>query len=148
MVKQLKNENWIKDNLYIDDVLEHYSEEESLRYWGAYQAWQKYEKQGIDAWDYCRVIRVCGMCYVAGYFNLTESLEQSLPIARHLQEEFDSWESLAYDYAYGYQFWAKAESERTIGGIYENLTAMLLVEQGMKEGPFALDFHTKLEKTW
>ena len=120
-------------------------DENQPRYETAYEAYEKYGEAGIDGWDYSRALQILGDCYQAEYINLQECLDMSLPIARKLQETYDSWEGVAESYLYGYSFWKKElptdydSQERW--DIYDEL-------KSMEQGPYTLAYDTVLEDTW
>lgn len=57
------------------------------------------------AWDYCRLIWVSGVSYVAGYLTEEESWERIMPAARALQSNYSSWRDMGEDYLRGRQHW-------------------------------------------
>lgn len=117
-----------------------------LRYRGAYDAYQEFGEKGIDAWDYCRLIRIAGNCYVAGYITLEECMDQCLPVARELQREFDSWEEVNQSYLYGYMYWAQTgDSAETVVEMWGRRERALMQ---LEDGPYSLEFDMELVDTW
>lgn len=81
-----------------------------------YQAYQNCGDVGVKAWDYCRIMQLCGSYYVAGYFSLQESMEVSLATAQLLQAEFLSWDDLLNSYLHGYYYWRGDDPEQDGSG--------------------------------
>lgn len=98
---------------------------------------------GIDGWDYCRIMQLCGNCYYLGYLTLEESLSIQLAVAQIMQMQFDSWTALNDSYYYGYSYYA-------YGSVYVELRKLhydRLMEDA--ESPYnTLDFKMPLEKFW
>lgn len=98
---------------------------------------------GIDAWDYCRIMQLCGGCYYAGYMTLEESLAVQLEVAHAIQDQFDSWQELNDSYYYGYSYWQNSDLAVSVRKMaYDTLMEM-------EDSPFkVLDFNMPLEKFW
>lgn len=79
-----------------------------------YTAYQQCGEAGVKAWDYCRVMQMCGEYYAAGYFSLEETMEVSLAMAQLLQAEYVSWEDMMNSYICGYDYW-RAEDPNVEG---------------------------------
>ena len=60
-------------------------------------------ENGIDAWDYCRIMQLCGSCYYAGFLTLEESLSIQLATAKAIQSQFDSWDTMNASNRYPFQ---------------------------------------------
>ena len=98
---------------------------------------------GIDGWDYCRIMQLCGNCYYLGYFTLEESLSIQLAVAQVMQAQFDSWTALNDSYYYGYSYYAYGSSYVELRKWHYDR----LMEDG--ESPYnTLDFKMPLEKFW
>lgn len=98
---------------------------------------------GIDAWDYCRIMQICGDCYFAGYLTLEECLTIQLATARVIQHEFDSWQEMNDSYYYGYVFWVDDE----FASYFRKAAYDELME--MDDSPYKiLDFDMPLEEFW
>lgn len=98
-------------------------------------------ENGIDAWDYCRIMQISGSCYYAGYITLEECLTIQLATATAIQDEFDSWEAMNASYLEGYGFWYPSAA------IYRAWAYQKLQDE--EDCPFeTLDFNMKLEKFW
>ena len=110
----------------------------------SYTEWfSLYEQYGADAaagWDYSRVMWLLSYYYLAGYYTEEEALDQSLELAKTIQETFDSWDSFMESYFAGYEYWSEESSDER-REIYENL-------KSSSDNPFALDWNTTLEKSW
>lgn len=148
-VKTMEEDGWfeLEKEEAEEQILYETLEEKEYRYEGAYKAYMKFGEKGIDAWDYCRMIRIAGECYVAGYFNLEECMNQCLPIAQQLQEEFDSWEEMNQSYLYGYMYWSKTKED----GHSKAVNMWELEEwrlQTMENGPYELEYDIELTDTW
>lgn len=101
-------------------------------------------ENGIDAWDYCRIMQISGNCYYAGYLTLEECLTIQLATAKVIQDEFDSWDAMNTSYLQGYSYWTYGSSAAYAHRLwaYQDL-------QKESDCPFAtLDFNMKLEKFW
>lgn len=102
-----------------------------------------YEQYGPDAalgWDYSRAMSLLGYYYLAGFYTEEEALDQSLEVAKMIQETFDSWDSFMESYFVGYEYWSEESSDER-RQIYEEIKASA-------DNPFALEWETELEKTW
>lgn len=98
-------------------------------------------ENGIDAWDYCRIMQLSGSCYYAGYITLEECLTIQLATATAIQNEFDSWDTMNDSYLEGYGFWYPSAA------IYREWAYQKLQDE--EDCPFkTLDFNMKLEKFW
>jgi hypothetical protein len=67
-------------------------------------------EKSLYGWDYSRAICLCRWAHVAGYISEEEAWVMIMPLARRLQEKFDSWEDLGRNYLIGRQFWSHAET--------------------------------------
>lgn len=72
---------------------------------GTYYAYNN-AHHGVDAWDYCRCIRLFAFGYMCGYISYDEYLRFSQPLMTKLQEEYFSWKDMYTSYAYGYMIFA------------------------------------------
>ena len=74
-------------------------------------------------------------------------MNQCLPIAQQLQEEFDSWEEINDSYLYGYMYWGKVRDNGNFAAVYTwTKNAEKLME--MPNGPYELDYNLKLKSSW
>lgn len=83
-----------------------YDPDETYRYLGTYFAYNEIGDAGVDAWDYCRCIRLFAFGYICGYISYDEYLMHAAPIAVYLQNEYDSWTEMYQSYYYGYLIFA------------------------------------------
>lgn len=113
---------------------------EAEYYVSMYAMYGQYGSTAILGWDYCVVMELIQYSYLAGFYTETEALERSLIVAQMIQENFDSWDALMESYMNGFEYWAE-ESAVEYRAMYEEL-------KGSEKNPYAVDFHTALEKTW
>jgi hypothetical protein len=73
----------------------------------------KLEKKSLIGWDYSRYVALCGWGVVAGYISETEAWEHIMPVARMVQQTFDSWDDLGANYLVGRRFWSYRQTVRT-----------------------------------
>ena len=118
------------------------------RFTTVYRANKEYEEVGIDAWDYCRAIQVVSTAYYAGYYSLSEAMQQSQLIGKQLQSEYSSWEDVCGSYLYGYIFWQKEDSKNMYGpGAARRMVYEYLLKE--PDNPYAAnDFNKELTDTW
>lgn len=154
-IRKMKKDGYLEQSelSMILDIPDREAKEKDFRYQGAYRAYTELGECGIDAWDYCRAMRLAGLSYVAGYFTIEESLDQCLPIAQQLQKEFDSWEELTDSYRYGYMFWVQSSKKGAWVEykLEKNVDSLLYdAEQVQAEptGPYSYDFDMELVDTW
>lgn len=100
-------------------------------------------ENGIDGWDYCRIMQLCGNCYFLGYITLEESLTIQLAVAQAIQDQFDSWTEINDSYYYGYSYWNYGSYMVSFRkNSYDELMEM-------EDSPYKLlDFNMPLEKFW
>lgn len=98
---------------------------------------------GIDGWDYCRMMQISGNSYFAGFITLEECLSIQLAVACAIQDQFDSWQEINDSYYYGYSYWA-------YGSYMVSLRKTSYDELAAKDdSPWKiLDFNMPLEKFW
>ena len=75
---------------------------------------------GVDAWDYCRCIRLFAFGYICGYISYDEYLIHAAPLAVYLQNEYDSWETMYESYYYGYLIFAGRNKNSSSSVIYSD----------------------------
>jgi hypothetical protein len=80
--------------------------------------------KGLKGWDYSRYVALCGWGYVAGYLSEKEAWDRIMPMARLIQETFDSWEELGRNYLIGRAYWSLAATQRS-GKLYERAVERL-----------------------
>ena len=123
-------------------ILENFdvTQEDAAYYTDVYRMYEEHGEQAVDAWDYCRGLNLLSFYYLAGFYTEEEALDRSLEIAGEVQPLFDSWDDMVECYLRGYEYWA-AQSSDERRGIYEDLLSR-------EDNPYAVDYHTALEKTW
>ena len=141
-----------------DDFMKKYAENKnSYRYQAIYQAYHTYGDKALDAWDYVRELKLLGQSYDCGYISLQERLDQSLPVARKMQSEFDSWSELYQSYVYGYRFWNRTgDIEKAMNAsYYQDNVDILSMEEKDEVSDHSLtkkyklgNYHIKLSNTW
>ena len=100
---------------------------------------QKGSKES-SAWYYGSAIMGLGFFHLAGYYDIDESLDKSLDVARAIQASFKSWDAFAADYLDGYHAWAGDKNDgREV--VYEGLKASAY-------NPYGLAWDMELEKNW
>lgn len=105
-----------------------------------FSLYEQYGENTAAAWDYSRAMWLLSNYYLAGYYTEEEALDQSLTLAKTIQETFDSWDSFMESYFVGYEYWSEESSDER-REIYESL-------KSSSDNPFSLDWNTPLEKTW
>ena len=94
------------------------------------------------AWDYCRLIWVAGVSYVAGYLTEKEAWERIMPAARALQTNYSSWREMGEDYLRGRQYW-NGKRDPQFDAIYK-----LLIDSKNWSSPWNMnDWSTDLSDT-
>lgn len=78
----------------------------------ALKYYSSFGKKSLIGWDYSRYVALCGWGYVAGYLSEQEAWEKMMPVARRLQQTFDSWEDLGNNYIVGRKFWSYRQTVR------------------------------------
>ncbi|WML33588.1 DUF1266 domain-containing protein [Clostridium sp. OS1-26] len=66
---------------------------------------ESYEKQGILAWDLCRICNVAGWGFLAEYITYEEAIEISVQACKLLQENYSSWDDMMESYFLGLLYW-------------------------------------------
>lgn len=124
------------------------SAEEDVAYFTLlFDAYEKFGEDAIKAWDLCRATQLLGMCYVADYYTYEEALEKSLKVAQTIQQTYQSWEDMAQSYLYGYQYWSDDDVTDASSGSYAR-TQVYLELKDLEDGPYSVDWNTKLQKEW
>lgn len=91
-------------------------------------------KKSLLGWDYSRYISLCRWRYPVGYLSREEAWDHIMPVARTLQNTFDSWQQLGENYLIGREFWSLEETRKN-GHLYAAAYQKLLNDQG---GPWNL----------
>lgn len=82
----------------------------------------EYEKQGILAWDLCRVCNVAGWGFLAGYISYKEAIKISVDACKLLQSYYSSWDNMMGSYFCGLAYWngpSKTSAESRANMYYE-----------------------------
>lgn len=104
-------------------------------------------KNGILAWDLCRLNQVASWCYVAGYYTLDESLEIQYQNALLMQNSFSSWDDMMESYLYGFQYWNGDSGDSTLSDTAKRRN----IYNSLKElagGPYKNEFAKELQRSW
>lgn len=64
-----------------------------------------YEKQGILAWDLCRICNLAGWGFLAKYITYEEAIEISVYACKLIQENYSSWDDMMESYFLGLLYW-------------------------------------------
>ena len=107
-----------EDSIYYTYKL--YAPDEMCKYLGTYYAYNNIGDAGVDAWDYCRCIRLFPFGYICGYISYDEYLIHAAPLAVYLQNEYDSWETMYESYYYGYLIFAGRNKNSSSSVIYSD----------------------------
>jgi hypothetical protein len=89
--------------------------------------YQRFGRNSLVAWDYCRYIMLCRWGYMLGFLTEGEAWRRIMPAARAIQSGFGSWAELGEDYLVGREFWSQEETART-GPMYRDIEARLVHE--------------------
>lgn len=74
----------------------------------------EYEKQGILAWDLCRVCNVAGWGFLAKYISYEEAISICVDACKMLQSNYDSWDHMMESYFLGLWYWGNGGSNNSI----------------------------------
>lgn len=74
--------------------------------------WQTWGRDGLLAWDMCRVSHLVQWGLIAEYLTLDEAQALIEPAARRLQEKFQSWEQVIANWLDGYALYAVIDTEQ------------------------------------
>ncbi len=66
---------------------------------------EKYENQGILAWDLCTVCNVAGWGFLAEYITYEEAVQISIGACKILQNSYSSWDDMMESYFLGLWYW-------------------------------------------
>lgn len=91
------------------------------------QHYARLATKGLLGWDLSRYISLCRWGYLVGYLSRDEAWDRIMPVARRLQETFDSWGDLGENYLVGRQFWSLEETKKN-GQLYDAAYRKLLSE--------------------
>lgn len=87
--------------------------------------YMKLGDKSLLAWDYCRYIFLCRWGYLVGYLTEEEAWSRIMPVARMLQQTYDSWDNLGQNYLIGMEFWSYERTKES-GDIYRECYQKLL----------------------
>jgi len=73
--------------------------------------WEKWQKNGLLAWDMCRVSHLVQWGYVAGYLNREEAQALIEPAAVKLKQHFKSWEEVQNNWMDGFCLFANVDKD-------------------------------------
>lgn len=99
-------------------------------------------QKSMAAWDYCNLINVTGLCYMAGYVTEEEAWELTMFAAQTLQKSFKSWEDLGRSYIMGYKFMTGEENEK-----FNEALEWLLKDEKSPWAKYQWDLTLKREET-
>lgn len=71
-----------------------------------YTITEKYEKQGILAWDMCRACNIAGWGFLAQYITYEEAIQISIDACKILQNSYGSWDDMMESYFLGLWYWS------------------------------------------
>lgn len=149
-IRQMEEDGWFElDSLEAKEEIEKAANdtEEKNKYLTAYHTYQIYGEKGIKAWDLCRAIQLCGDYYLCDYYTLEEAMNQSLLIAKLIQEEYGSWEEMAESYLLGYEYWRGEDGSDKYSATYRRRTIYEELQEE-PQGPYTVDWNTELKDTW
>lgn len=104
-------------------------------------------KNGILAWDLCRLNQVASWCYVAGYYTLDESLEIQYQNALLMQNSFSSWDDMMESYLYGFQYWNGDSGDSTLSDTAKRRNIYSSLKE-LAGGPYKNEFARELQRSW
>lgn len=104
-------------------------------------------KNGILAWDLCRLNQVASWCYLAGYYTLDESLEIQYQNSLLMQNSFSSWDDMMESYLYGFQYWNGDSSSSTLSDTAKRRNIYSSLKE-ISDGPYKNDFRRELQRSW
>jgi hypothetical protein len=83
------------------DLLVHYR---MVRY-----NWKNWKKNGLLAWDMCRISHLVQWGYVAGYLDCEEAQALMEPAVKKLKKNFSSWDEVQNNWLDGYCYYADVD---------------------------------------
>ena len=115
-------------------------EQQAQRYADWFSLYEQYDTDTAAGWDYSRAMTLLSFYYLTELYTEEEALDQSLEVAKTIQNTFDSWDDFMESYFVGYEYGMEADSEDR-RELYEQLKTS-------PDNPFGLDWNTTLEKSW
>lgn len=113
----------------LEQILSQLPETTRLYYSLVQYNWEKWQKNGVLAWDLCRVSHLVQWGFLAGYITIDEAQALIEPAARKLQKKFTSWEEVQMNWLDGYAWWAEINMDEADNeylnrkAIYEEIVA-------------------------
>ena len=98
----------------------------------------KFENQGILAWDLCRACNVAGWGFLARYITYEEAIQISVDACKILQNSYTSWDDMMESYFLGLWYWSKDS------GTVKNRTAWYERSKKNKESIYNIPWDTVL----
>lgn len=103
-------------SLYTEEQIEEllsnrYSQEDAQEINFVINDYEGLDTKSLFGWDYGRYIFLCRMGYLAGYISEKEAWSKIMPVAKFLQEAFESWEDLGKNYLLGREFCSPEQME-------------------------------------
>lgn len=71
--------------------------------------WETWKKNGLLAWDMCRISHLAQWGYIAGYLDCKEAQALIEPAAENLKKNFTSWEEVQNNWLDGYCLFANID---------------------------------------
>ncbi|MCI0499788.1 MAG: right-handed parallel beta-helix repeat-containing protein [Planctomycetales bacterium] len=85
----------------------------------AHQYYEQLGEKGILAWETTRYMFLCRSGYICGWLDEKTAWELMIPIARHVQQNFKSWEEMGRNYLIGRQYWSLKDTQATGDAVEE-----------------------------
>jgi len=104
------------------------------------------EQKKLVGWELCRLVRVAGDCYVAGYLTDEESWEYIMDAAKTLQKAFNSWEEMGESYIKGYEIWYEEDRDTPGTGAHYRYEIMKELLKDPQSPWVMYDWNMPLEK--
>lgn len=124
-----------------------YSSEETELLLSMLEPYDKYGQHAIAAWDQCRALQLLGYYYLADLYTKEEAMDQSLEIAKSLQQTYSSWDDMVDSYLYGYQYWQEDDPGDADSPTAERRAVYEKLKSG-SDNPYTLDWDLELVKSW
>lgn len=106
-----------------------------------------YKNTPIIGWDLSRAVYLAHAGYVCGYVTYEEALDMGLEICKTLQNRFNSWEQMIFNYLDGYQFWSNELLSNPSSQAQQRLKVYNSLKN-KKDSPYNLQWYLPLHKTW
>ncbi len=100
-----------------------------------------YKKNGLMAWDYSRLVHVCGLAYIAGYITYDEAWNEIMEAAKKVQKAYTDWKNFGYQYSLGRYFWSESKDK------YNSCNMAVIMLGWYSESPWVMyDWNLNLNK--